>query len=281
MSYFNDPLPPYEIVTFYDQRSFVIFEDWKDEYLDIMRREQLSALRVRGRSLDMRFLGSLKHVESLCIDRPETYSQTIEWPEGLKKLTLSGRFPFQLDLSKLTSLESLSLEWSSKVVGLKTLKNIQHIGIGSPTDSALAELTDLPSLTSLRIYKTNSAELASVGRLVGLKKLRLILARKLQGISFLAQLNNLEDLEVQDCTSFNDITLLGQLENLSELALEDVGEIVTLSPLAFLPKIHKIVVFGGKGTKVRENDFTQLMQNPALQRLFVIGRGGVDWRRSS
>lgn len=109
----------------------------------------------------------------------------------------------------------------------------------------------------------------------------MILARKLQDISFLAQLNNLEDLEVQDCTSFNDITLLGQLENLSELALEDVGEIVTLSPLAFLPKIHKIVVFGGKGTKVRENDFTQLIQNPALQRLFVIGRGGIDWRRGS
>lgn len=90
MSYFNDPLPPYEIVTFYDERSFVIFEDWKDEYLEIMRREQLSSLRVRGRSLDLRFLGSLKQVESLCIDRPETYCQTIEWPEGLKKLTLSG-----------------------------------------------------------------------------------------------------------------------------------------------------------------------------------------------
>lgn len=170
MSYFNDPLPPYEIVTLFDQRSFIIFEDWKDEYLEIMRQEKLSSLRVRGRSLDMRFLGSLKHVESLCIDRPETYSQTIEWPEGLKKLTLSGRFPFQLDLSQLRSLESISFEWGSKVVGLKTLENIQHIGIGSPTESALDEMTDLPSLTSLRIYKTNSPNLASVGRLVGLKR---------------------------------------------------------------------------------------------------------------
>lgn len=277
----DDTRVPYRINDVNGKKSLELFQPWEEGYHEVFVQNGVTHLRVRGEKIDLSFLSTLPGLKSLRVEFPSGNLEAIEASKQLEELSFGSKLSSRLDVSGLEALRVLGVIWSDRVHGIANLQCLEEVGMVGASESALDDLVGMPSIRSLRLFKPKSKDLKPVSLLVGLRKLRVACLSTLSDCSFLKDLLLLKELSIDECTGFRDISLLSRLENLTHLYLADVGEVLSLAPVARLPKIRKVAVFGGRGTRVKDTDFSCLLENPSFEELDVIGRGGCVWRRNA
>lgn len=122
-------------------------------------------------------------------------------------------------------------------------------------------LEELPKLEKLFIRNVDNSKLKAIGKCKNLKVLQI--NGDINDISFLKDLNNLEDLGLQENENLTDISLLTNMRSLKELDLIKTG-VYDISILNNLEKLEKIIL---NDTNVE--DVSALAELPNLNSIFL------------
>lgn len=277
----TEPRPPYEIAQLFGERIFRLYDEWQNEYNKVFEDNDISCLKLSKTVKDLSFLASLPELHNLELCSFHPADLPLDSMKNLRRLQVNGKFLSAVPFSKLKHLSKLGVGWNRYAVGIGQLANLTSLTLVDSTQEAVVELINLQNLEILRLFRTKANDFGSIGQISGLRSLWIRMARRLADIAFLRDLKHLSELYIQDSSGFLDLSVLSSVTSLESLGLEDVGKVLSLSPLSSLPRIKRIAVFGGKGTFVKDNDYSVLLANPSVEAIDIVGRGGCTWRRNA
>lgn len=161
--------------------------------------------------------------------------------KGLKYLNLQNEGSIAIDLSNLTKLEKLSIQWRDKVIGLEKCVKLESIGLIAFKKEDINILSPLINLRRLIIKTSTIRSLSGIESLVNLEYALFGNCRSLQSIAPINKLNKLTELEFNLCPKMQDIHEL-YIESLKYLGVIDCKEISSLDFIKNLPTLQKIVL---------------------------------------
>jgi hypothetical protein len=167
--------------------------------------------------------------------------------DQLRKLSLEGQQKDLDVISKLTSLEDL------------TLRSI------SVADFAF--LRDLNRLWSLDIKLGGSKNLAALEGMAGIKYLELWQVRGLNDISVVSTLTGLQHLFLQSLPNVTCIPDLSRLRALRRVFLENMKGLKDVRSLASAPALEDFIHCSAQG--MEPDQYLDLLKMPTLRRLLV------------
>lgn len=197
---------------------------------------------------DIYFLEKLSGVlEGLHLPETKFDIQIVNSLHMLKFLGFADNKKDVIDLSNFPKIESLACDYSMRLMGLETCKNLKDLTLtGYKSDNK--DLSDLPlflGLSELMLFKTDIATLQGVERFNNLKKIELFKASKLEVIEALQGLSdNLEEIIVQRCKKISDYETLGKVKSLKKIMLSESGVIKNLTFVKELPQLEFISFWG-------------------------------------
>ena len=174
-------------------------------------------------------------------------------PADATKLTLNLRVERRTrnvrynvpDLSRLTSLQELTIEFCSNfttLTGIRELAALRRLTfrhLHAPKEVAL-DLAGLTALQELTIELGNDlSSLSGIGELAALEHLTLVSLWSLEKVPDLARLTSLQELTIDSCDKISFLPGIGKLAALKRLKLvslrlkevSDIGELVALEHL--------------------------------------------------
>jgi Leucine-rich repeat (LRR) protein len=149
------------------------------------------------------------------------------------------------DLSRLTSLQELTIEFCSNfttLTGIRELAALRRLTfrhLHAPKEVAL-DLAGLTALQELTIELGNDlSSLSGIGELAALEHLTLVSLWSLEKVPDLARLTSLQELTIDSCDKISFLPGIGKLAALKRLKLvslrlkevSDIGELVALEHL--------------------------------------------------
>ncbi|MFZ1807525.1 MAG: hypothetical protein WAU36_09900 [Cyclobacteriaceae bacterium] len=197
---------------------------------------------------DINFLNKLSDVlEGLHLPETKFENQVINSLHKLKFLGFADNKKDIIDLSNFPNLESLACDYSSRLKGLETCKNLMDL-ILTGYKSKAKGLSEMPLFLNLRelfLFKTDITTLQGIERFSNLKKLEMFSASKLETIAALQALSNsIEEIQVEQCKKINDYETLGKVKSLKKIILSESGEIKSLAFVKELPRLEFISFWG-------------------------------------
>lgn len=197
---------------------------------------------------DIHFLNKLSDVlEGLHLPETKFDNQVVNSLHKLKFLGFADNKKDVIDLSNFPKLESLACEYSSRLKGLETCKNLISLVLtGYKTKSkSLFELPLFLELERFFLLKTDITTLKGIERFSNLKYLEIFRASKLETIEVLQTLSNtLEEVQVEQCKKINDFETLGKVKSLKKIILSESGEIKNLAFVKELPHLEFVSFWG-------------------------------------
>lgn len=121
-------------------------------------------------------------------------------------------------------------------------ENVTIITI-SKKDLDWARIKTFPNLEELTLHEPSKEQLASVGQLTGLKRLRITHARP-KNIDFLNNLILLEELVLEYVSGFSDLSPLQSLNKLKSLHLENLRKVNDFSGLSDVKNLKYLSIDG-------------------------------------
>lgn len=222
------------------------------ETVPFHRLPNLRKLGAYGDRIDRADLSQARSLEELSIGGARIHDlSALRVPKGLRNLELA-EFP----------LRSLA--------GIEAFPELVRLGL---FQLPLASLEGVEAATQLEtVGLTYTPKVASIGPLCGLPQLqKLVLHRtgKLGDVGRVGELSRLRHLQVAG-QALNDASFLAPLEALRELFLEDIGTILSVSFLRRLRRLERLGLTGK--TTVSDGDMSVLLELPLLREAVYIHR---------
>lgn len=261
-------------------------------------------LRIYGfhlQSADLSVLSKLPQVERLSVDC-STHAEGLKYIGSLSKLRELELDVFEMDsfdalhgvtseleqirlgktrskkpdlsvLRRFGRLEKLALSGHKKgVESIRELHSLQELHVHGIPLEELGFLSELPKLTSLSIGQGKAERLDWLSGLPGLKKLRILSAKKLTELNVLADLTELERLELVDQPLLKTLPDLQNLQALRLVVCNNVG----LEDLDWVLTATKLDRLAFREVKTLEPDaFERLIAARRLDKLSVAMSKGV------
>ena len=197
---------------------------------------------------DIHFLNKLSDIlEGLHLPETKFDNQVVNSLHKLKFLGFADNKKVVIDLSNFPNLESLACDYSSRLKGLETCKNLIDLTLtGYKSESKdLSEVPLFLNLKELSLFKTDITTLQGIEHYSNLKKLEIFSASKLERIAPLQVLSNsLEELQIEQCKKIKDFEVLGKVQSLKKIILSESGEIKSLAFVKELPHLEFISFWG-------------------------------------
>lgn len=167
-------------------------------------------------------------------------------------------FSGRIDLSRLTSLECLRLDWSKGVVlpGSQVPLRSLHMHGYKPVSRDLSDLPMWPNLEELELVKGGVESLSGVSAFRGLKKISLSYSPRLESIEEISALTFLEEIEFDHCARVASFDAVGHLNEVSALKINHCG---TIPSVDFVAGLSKLKHFSFVGTTVADGNLTGLL----------------------
>ena len=204
---------------------------------------------------DINFLNKLSGIlEGLHLPETKFNNQVINTLHKLKFLGFADNKKDNIDLSNFPDLESLACDFSSRLKGLETCKNLIDLTL-TGYKSKNKDLTEIPLFLNLReffLFKTDINTLQGIEHFSNLRKLEIFSASKLESITSLQALSNsLEEIQIEQCKKIKDYEALGQVKSLKKIILSESGEIKSL---AFVKELSQLEFISFWGTNVLDGN---------------------------
>ncbi|MFO0507731.1 MAG: hypothetical protein ACK5YS_02550 [bacterium] len=215
-----------------------------------IEEKKLSGMRIfahlKEDLLDnLNFLGEFTFLEGLGIaTRDEVgydYYGFLRKLKNLKYLNLQNEGSIEIDLSNLTKLEKLSLQWRDKIVGLEKCAKIESLGLIAFKKEDLSLLSPLINLKRLIIKTSSIRSLNGIESLVNLEYALFGNCRRLESVIAINKIKRLAELEFNLCPKMKDIYEL-HVESLKYLGLIDCKETASLDFVKNFPALQKIIL---------------------------------------
>ena len=165
-----------------------------------------------------------------------------------------------VDLSCFKKLESLSCDYSNRILNLNMCVNLKTLSIGNYKSKTM-DLTEFPiliNLIKLSFFKTNILTLKGIENLIGLKEIGIYSSSNLTNIDSLKFLSNsLEEIQIERCKQISDYNILGELKSLKKIILSESGEIETIS---FIQNLSNLKFFSFWGTNVLDGNLNYCLK---------------------
>lgn len=257
-------------------------EPWTEAHT--RRFDELGAVRLGLRGGDAPDLAFLRDLTGLTDLRLRELDGAHDWSvlgdlSTLQELLLDvpGIHPIP-DLSGLTSLRRLTLEWDRGqeriVMSVPPLRELGLIRWGLPDLAVLAHHAE--SLRQLHLTAARRITgIEEIGAADGLETLRLTYCTRLQSLEPLRNLRALRRLAIDRCGKLSDFSVLAELPGLRALDLSNTA-IDDLRFLRSLPNLRYLTVDGN----VTDGDLTPLLELVDLQWLNIKDRKHYSHRRA-
>ena len=185
----------------------------------------------------------------------------------LQLVTPNGR---DLDLSRLSHVRDLGVEWISGCEAVHGLTELESVFIDGYPAKTLEELSGLSALRSLQLANGPLTSLAGCDRWPLLEELALGRLFRLIDADAVALCQSLRVLELRQCRRLTSLDAFAALRQLRRLLVIDAGAIESLRPLRGLAELELEIFFGS--TDVLDGDLTVLFELPRLQSVAFADR---------
>lgn len=223
--------------------------DYLSEGLSCAERKKYTAIRIidlnhrSGGFIDLNLmpLSNSRIIHSLSIaDNFKIASAKIDAMYTLENLiSLSiGDKKIKPDFSKLHQLKALYIKHDKMLTNLSPLINLEHLLISSVCSNDCSFIKDLKSLKILRLSGGSLKNLTGVEMLSKLVELRIDHCPKLEIISSISQLLNLEILYVEKCKMIHDYSFLSGNSSIKSLFISDLDSISFVGNMKALSFLH-------------------------------------------
>ena len=132
------------------------------------------------------------------------------------------------------------------------------------SDSDFERLSDFPNLEELTLHEPTKEQLSYLGSLTRIKRLRITHARP-KDISFLEDMNELEELVLEYVSGFSDLSPLGQLPKLRSIHCENLRKVSCFDGLEGLVSLRFLSIYGTLDWKQPIENFSFVEGLPNLE----------------
>lgn len=194
--------------------------------------------------LNLDALYELHNLRSLCIMAPRVSDKNFlqRLPSDLKSLDLNiSSKAFDLkNLSRFTDLEILSLHKCNKnLEAVSKLAQLRALKLHGITPGSYAEINNLPKLERLSISGGNTADLSELYGNANITRLYLFRLAKLDSLSILAELPNLQIAEIGQLAHVEKLPELSN-SKLEHLCFENMKGLLDFTALEDVPHIKTV-----------------------------------------
>jgi hypothetical protein len=206
---------------------------------------------------NLNFLSKLENfIEGLTIVDGHYNLKIINNLHCLRILGLADNGKDIIDLSNFPDLEECAVEYSPRLEGLQTCKNLLELNLTNYNSSNkdFSDYHHLEKLKKLMLIQPKITSLEGIGTLTNLRTLDFFRATKLETIYSIKELKDtLEEVQFESCRKITDFESLAELKNLKKLVISKSGEIKSLS---FLKSLKKLEFISFWGTNVLDGDLS-------------------------
>lgn len=254
---YNDSINMYEIDP-----------NYLEEGIRTAEKKNFNSIRIKRLSEDPNFkyeldflsLQNKTFIKKLIIDNSLKFAgiKNIEAIYSLQELNdLALALPINIDFSKLKQIEKLYLN-NESYKNLNSLVNLKQLYLSRYTKTTCLEFTELKELIFLRLdYSKNLISLDGLQELENLKRCWLMNNSNLQDANSLAQLNNLEWLDIEGSKKMTDYSFLNNNNSIKKLLISD------LDSLDFVRNMNKLERINFWNCK--NGDLSPLLECPTLK----------------
>lgn len=262
----------------------VIKGPWSDNYIDIIRENKISVLRLSESmgwsDSGVSFLEKLKYMGLRGV---EIYSWNVKdltflscLPE-LEYIGIQCEFNKAPDFSSFIYLTHLFLPWRPKAKTIFECFQLKYLNIVNFPFEDLQDLKKITKLTRLQITSKKLVSTSGIENLQNLRGLDLAGCQKLKIFAGIENCKLLQVIELENCKQMYDISSLGNLADLRSVVLTDCGKVKSLRPLARC-KMLKSLIFVGD-TNVEDGELTPLLSIPGLTKMWFMDRRHYSHKR--
>jgi protein phosphatase 1 regulatory subunit 7 len=248
--------------------------DRVDQYVDYINAHDIRLVDVKPkfykRKEDIEFVRNCPNIEDISFTTPfiKDYSPLYEL-KHLKSLILSipnvkigtpklklGYPDVKIDVSKIPSLEVLSVDRGTTVINLCNCQNLKQLTMAlyNPSSKNLEELSHLNKLNYLSIYRSRVISLKGLAKL---RNLRYLFIDHFPDLLSINELENLSDnlivLTIEGCKKIQDFELVTSLKQLNVLKFINCGSLPNLRFIKHMPNLRAFVFVD---TNIEDGDLT-------------------------
>ena len=273
------------------------------EHIDLINKYHLEKARIIAKNIDfITECPSLKYIKITPSDDAGNnfdYSPLYRTPQikSLSCATLYGKkfnFTTSVDYSKIKGLECISMSGAGHKT-YNTIEGIKTLRISQYKDSDLTNMFCSSVLDSLMIITSKIKTLNGIQKSQNMQCLALYYNRSLSDISALSKVKQtLKELRIENCFKIQDFSVLAELENLEFLELRGNNVLPSLDFIKSMKKLKTLVfdvnILDGDLSPCKNIPFARCIKNRKHYNLkdndlpkgeFVYGNEDIElWRRN-
>lgn len=257
--------------TKYSKKEATIFADKIEEGIDFICRGGCDGVYLRSgdtpnkkrNSIDFSKFAKIPELKSLSISDNIIIKKDDNW-EGiynLKSLVSFGatQEKLDIDLAHFPQLEALFIKYSEKIINLNALTNLKHLSIWSLKQKDCFFFEQIKHLEELFIIQSEIRSIKGLEKLDKLRILELSNNNKLNDISILNQIENIEKVSIKKCKLLSDLNTLAENKSIKFLYSEKIDE------LNFIPSMKSLNYLGF--AELKNGDLSALMMSKTLSKV--------------
>lgn len=258
-------------------RCLVLKSQWSDDFIEIIRKESISVLRLSD-SMGWRAenISFLEKLQDLGLRGVEVYALDVKdltplrFIHRLEYLGLQCEFTRAPDFSDFSQLKILKLLWRPIANTIFKCGALQHLNIVNYPDVDLLKLQAMTELKRLQLKSRNIQSLAGVECLKNLEFLDLAYCTKLETLAGVEKCLELQMVELDNCKKIKDVAVLGELPGLKHFVLANCKNIRSLQPLSKCSFLESLIFVGD--TNVEDGELGPLLEMPRLKNMRFMDR---------
>jgi len=149
---------------------------------------------------------------------------------------------------------------------IKDIKNLKELILLSCKINSYSFLKSMRELESLDIRFGGTKDFSELGKLKGMKSLALLKIINLKDVSFLAEMTNLQYIEINSCKKIIEFPSLLNLKNLRRIVLETMKGLRDISGVSKAPFLEDLIIMEAKNIDHMQLNF--FLKHKALKRIF-------------
>lgn len=167
------------------------------------------------------------------------------------------------DITPFTQLESLGQPWTKKFRIDSSLGCLKNLALGgyNPASGDVTDLSVLPALERLSLYRNRLQSLQGLETMQGLREFSVSSAPKLENIDAISNLKELRDLGLENCNVARGFAELVQGEHMLTLKYMKCSP---LDHVHFVSRLRSLQSFVFMDTDVLGGDMGPLVAHPTL-----------------
>ncbi|MCH4825899.1 hypothetical protein [Planococcus halocryophilus] len=262
--------------------TMVLTDYWDDNLRSIMLAQGIQYITL-SRSVgwegqDISFLETLdflKGVNIYAFDIKEL--SVLHLLPTLEHIGLDCDLSVELDISQFKHLKNFFGRHRKKLKNWWEVSTLERLNITNYPFEDLMTLQQLVCLKSLQLTSTKLQTLSGINHLKNLQLLDLYSCPKLISFESLNALKSLEEIVIESCKRIEKLDEIEGLENLRKFLLTNCGDIQSIEPLKNCLHLKKIFI-GGK-TTITDGDFSHLFELPKLKSCIFVEKKHYSYKQ--